>query len=213
MFLQIAAFVIAYLLGAIPTAVWFGKLAFGTDVRQHGSGNSGATNTFRVLGKGPGSFVLFFDILKGFLAAMLAVVLVRYAAIPDEQLVTYQLLLGLTAVLGHIYSVYLRFKGGKGVATLLGMMLAIHPWAALASLGVFIIVLLATRYVSLGSMLGALSFPLWLLLPGFNLHPQGNPPVLIAFGFVLAGLVFYTHRQNIQRLRSGTESKVGKKAA
>ncbi|RYE19360.1 MAG: glycerol-3-phosphate 1-O-acyltransferase [Sphingobacteriales bacterium] len=204
LFIIAIAFLIAYLLGAIPSAVWFGKGFYGIDVRQHGSGNSGATNTFRVLGKKPGTLVLLFDIMKGWAATMLAVLLLHYGFIESDQKVLFQLLLGMTAVLGHIYPVYLGFKGGKGVATLLGMMLAIHPLAALTSLGVFVVVLLLTRFVSLGSILGALSFPL-LLLAGLYGHESW---LLIGFGALLALLVLYTHRQNISRLLRGSENKV-----
>ncbi len=198
-------FVAAYLIGSICTAVWLGKWYYGIDIRQHGSGNSGATNTFRVLGKKPGSIVMLIDILKGWAATSLAGLLVVFNAIPeDHSIVYYQLGLGMLAVVGHIFPVYERFKGGKGVATLLGMMLAIQPEVALVCIGVFVVVLFVSKYVSLGSILGALSFPMLLLL-----HPRFHPdnPILIIFGFILFAVVVITHRKNINRLIAGEESK------
>ena len=204
-FLLIAALaVVAYLIGSICTAVWLGKAYYGIDIRKHGSGNSGATNTFRVLGKKPGTIVMLIDIFKGWAATSLAGLLVIFNAIPAENLVIFQLLFGALAVVGHIFPVYERFKGGKGVATLLGMMLAIQPEVALVCMVIFLVVLLTSRYVSLGSMIAALAFPMLLLL-----HPRFHPdnPILIVFGFVLFAVVVLTHRKNINRLIAGQESK------
>ncbi|WP_347157836.1 glycerol-3-phosphate 1-O-acyltransferase PlsY [Pontibacter chitinilyticus] len=195
--------VAAYLIGSVCTAVWVGKAYYGIDIRQHGSGNSGATNTFRVLGKKPGTAVMLIDIFKGWLATSLAGLLIIFHAIPAEQLVVFQLLLGALAVVGHIFPVYERFKGGKGVATLLGMVLAIQPLVALMCILIFVVVLLTSKYVSLGSMLAALAFPILLLLPRF--HPDN--PILIIFGFVIFAVVVLTHRKNINRLIQGEESK------
>ncbi|MGV3640547.1 MAG: glycerol-3-phosphate 1-O-acyltransferase PlsY [Adhaeribacter sp.] len=194
----------AYLIGAIPTAVWVGKTFYGVDVRQHGSGNAGATNTFRVLGKKPGSFVMAVDIFKGWAATSLAQVLVMSGAIEPDKLILFKIILGVLAVLGHIFPVYVGFKGGKGVATLMGMVLAIHLPAALICLGIFLVVLLLFKYVSLGSMIAAIAFPLLLLLPRF--HPE--EPLLIVFGFLLSLMVVLTHKKNIGRLLQGQESKV-----
>ncbi|WP_187264482.1 glycerol-3-phosphate 1-O-acyltransferase PlsY [Pontibacter beigongshangensis] len=196
-------FVAAYLIGAICTAVWLGKAYYGIDIRQHGSGNSGATNTFRVLGKKPGVIVMLIDIFKGWAAASLANFLILFNAIEADQLITFKLILGGLAVLGHIFPVYERFKGGKGVATLLGMMLAVQPEVALVCIVIFMVVLFTSKYVSLGSMIAALAFPVLLLLPRFN--PEN--PVLIVFGFVLFAVVVLTHRKNINRLLQGEESK------
>jgi len=196
--------IVAYLLGAIPTAVWVGQAYYGIDVRQHGSGNAGATNTFRVLGKKPGAFVMLVDILKGWAATSLANFLVMLEVISPEKLVLFKIIMGILAVIGHIFPVYVGFKGGKGVATLMGMVLAIQPVAALICLGIFIVVLLVFKYVSLGSMLAAVAFPLLLLLPRF--HP--DEPLLIVFGFILSLLVILTHKKNINRLLQGQESKV-----
>ena len=194
----------AYLLGAIPTAVWYGQRFHGTDVRQHGSGNAGATNTFRVLGKKAGAIVLLFDALKGWAATSLAFVLLWQGWIAAETLLYYQLGLGIVAVLGHIFPVYVGFKGGKGVATLLGMLLAIYLKVALLAFLVFVVMLLLSNYVSLSSMTAAVAFPLFMFVPG--LHPEH--PVLIVVAFVLCILVIWTHRANIKRLLAGNESKI-----
>lgn len=196
-------FIAAYLIGSISTAVWLGKWYYGIDIRKHGSGNSGATNTFRVLGKKPGTIVMLIDIFKGWAATSLAGLLVVFNAIPADDLIIYQLIMGMLAVAGHIFPVYERFKGGKGVATLLGMMLAIQTDVALLCMVIFVIVLFTSRYVSLGSMIAALAFPILLLLPRF--HPDN--PILIVFGFVLFAVVVLTHRKNINRLIAGEESK------
>ncbi|MBC5994695.1 glycerol-3-phosphate 1-O-acyltransferase PlsY [Pontibacter cellulosilyticus] len=204
-FLLIAVLaVVAYLIGSISTAVWLGKAYYGIDIRKHGSGNSGATNTFRVLGKKPGTIVMLIDIFKGWAATSLAGLLVIFDAIPANNLVIFQLIFGALAVVGHIFPVYERFKGGKGVATLLGMMLAVQPEVALVCMVIFVIVLFTSRYVSLGSMIAALAFPMLLLL-----HPRFHPdnPILIIFGFVLFAVVVLTHRKNINRLIAGEESK------
>jgi acyl phosphate:glycerol-3-phosphate acyltransferase len=203
-FLLIAVLaVVAYLIGSICSAVWLGKAYYGIDIRKHGSGNSGATNTFRVLGKKPGTIVMLIDIFKGWAATSLAGLLVIFDAISVSNLVVFQLLFGGLAVVGHIFPVYERFKGGKGVATLLGMMLAIQPEVALVCMVIFIIVLFTSRYVSLGSMIAALAFPVLLFLPRF--HPEN--PILIIFGFILFAVVVLTHRKNINRLIAGEESK------
>lgn len=195
--------VVAYLIGAIPMAVWYGQRFYGVDVRQHGSGNAGATNTFRVLGKKAGSIVLFLDVLKGAIATSLAHILVNAGVIAASQLVSFQLILGMAAVLGHIFPVYLNFKGGKGVAALLGMVLAIHPFVALLCIAIFLLVLIITKYVSLSSMLAALSFPFLLLLPPF----KTGSPVLLIFGFTMFTLLLITHRKNIRRLIEGNENR------
>ncbi len=197
-----ATFLLAYFLGAIPTALWVGKLFYSLDIRQHGSGNSGATNTFRVLGKRAGTGVLTFDILKGFLAAFLAYALLRQGLIAPDAIVRTQLALGLTAVLGHIYSVFAGFKGGKGVASLLGVVLGVAPLPAVGCVLVFLALLWLTSYVSVSSMTSAAMFPVLVGLLG------PRDPWLFGFGVLVTLLVLYTHRQNIGRLRAGTESKV-----
>ncbi|MEM7108722.1 MAG: glycerol-3-phosphate 1-O-acyltransferase PlsY [Bacteroidota bacterium] len=196
--------VIAYLMGSIPTAIWFGKAIYNTDVREQGSGNPGATNTFRVLGKRAGTIVMLADIIKGLLATSIATLLMHAAIITPQNLVTYKLIFGVVAVVGHIFSVFLNFKGGKGVATLLGMMIAIHYEVAIICVLVFLVALLITKYVSLSSIIGVLSFPCMLVfIPRF----KTSEPLLIIFGFFLFVVIVWTHNKNIKRLLSGDENK------
>ncbi|GAB4397074.1 MAG: glycerol-3-phosphate 1-O-acyltransferase PlsY [Microscillaceae bacterium] len=204
----VGAALLAYLLGSIPTAVWFGKWRYGIDIREHGSGNAGATNTFRVLGKKAGIFVMAIDVLKGYLATSLADLLVIWKiASYDEfilyKIIFYKLIFGSLAIVGHIFPVYARFKGGKGVATLLGMMLAVNHTITLMCVGVFIIVLLLSKYVSLGSLLATLAFPLFLLMP----HFKPDDPVLIVFGFLMFLVVALTHQKNIVKILHGEENR------
>ena len=192
---------LSYLIGSMPTALWVGKAFYGIDIREHGSGNSGATNTFRVLGKKAGTMVLFIDVLKGLTAASL----VRYCFFLDPGSVRYvniQLLFGLVSVIGHIFPIYCQFKGGKGIATLLGMIIGIHYLSALACVLLFIVVLFSTRYVSLSSMLAAIAFPLVAIVIYKN-----EEPLFIAFGIAAAIMVILTHQKNIARLVEGTENK------
>ena len=196
--------VLAYIIGSIPSAVWFGKIVHGLDVREHGSGNPGATNTFRVLGKRAGTIVLLFDIAKGLLATSMAVLLLRWGIITEEALVLTKLIFGIIAVFGHLFSVFLKFKGGKGVATLFGMMIGIQMPVALLSLLIFLLTLLTSKYVSLGSILAALSFPLMLVfVPKF----KTGEPILVMFGFFMAIVVIWSHHKNIKRILHGEESK------
>lgn len=196
--------VLAYLLGSIPSAVWFGKALYGIDVREHGSGNPGATNTFRVLGKRAGTIVMLGDIIKGMAATSVAGILYSLGFVEEQNLVTYKLIFGVVAVIGHIFSIFLNFKGGKGVATLLGMMIAIHYEVALLCIVVFLVTLLVSKYVSLASIIGALSFPaLLLLVPRF----KTGEPLLIIFGFFLFIIIVWTHHKNIRRMVEGDENK------
>lgn len=199
----VCSIVIAYLIGSIPSAVWLGRTFYGIDVRDYGSGNAGATNTFRVLGKKAGSIVMLADVFKGWAATSFAVILTHLDAISTDNLILFKLLLGVLAVVGHIYPIYVNFKGGKGVATLLGMGLSIHLEAALLCILIFVIVFLASRYVSLGSMVATLAFPILLLIPRFN--PE--EPLLVIFGFVLFAIVVLTHQKNIVRLINGEENR------
>ena len=200
------ALLAAYLLGSIPTALWVGRRFFGlADIRKHGSGNAGATNTFRVLGPKAGSAVLLIDALKGFVAAyFLPLWLVAQGVIAPQHELYYKLACGALAVVGHIYPVFAQFRGGKGVATILGMMLGVAPATVGVCLLVFIVMLLLFRYVSLASMTAGVTFALLQLLPQFR--PAQS--FMVYVGFVLAALLIYTHRANISRLRSGTESRV-----
>lgn len=194
--------IVAYLLGSIPSAVWIGKSLHGIDVRDFGSGNAGATNTFRVLGKKAGSIVLVMDMLKGFLAAYLVNITSINPTTSPYQYVNIQLLFGLLAVVGHLFPLFANFKGGKGIATLFGMIVCIDYKPALLCLGIFLFILLVTRYVSLGSILAAVSFP-FLMVYVF----KEDVPLFIAFGITAALMVVLTHQKNIRKLVNGTENK------
>jgi glycerol-3-phosphate acyltransferase PlsY len=193
--------VVAYLIGSMPTALWVGKAFYGLDIREHGSGNSGATNTFRVLGKKAGITVLLIDVIKGLTAASL----VRYLHFVDlgtARYVNLQLLFGLSSVLGHIFPIYAKFKGGKGIATLLGMVIGIHYMSALACIFLFVVILFSTRYVSLSSILAAVAFPVIAVIIYKN-----EEPFFIVFGIAAAIMVVLTHQKNIVRLVAGNENK------
>jgi acyl phosphate:glycerol-3-phosphate acyltransferase len=192
---------IAYLLGSIPTSVWIGKAFYNIDVREFGSGNAGATNTFRVLGKNAGIPVLIIDILKGTLAVAMA--FLSSYELGSGEFVNLQLSLGIAALIGHIFPVFAGFRGGKGVATILGIVICIAPAACCLSLVVFLIVLFTSRIVSLSSMLGGIAFPVFL-----NLVVGNSNPVLMIFSLVVAALLIITHRKNILRLLKNQESKI-----
>lgn len=198
------ACVVAYLIGSIPTAVWYGQGFFGIDIRQHGSGNAGATNVFRVLGKRAGTIVMLVDVIKGYTAAILATLLWYADVITSTELMTFKIVFGLIAVVGHLYPVFAQFRGGKGVASLLGMVLAIHTEMAFVCIGIFLLVVVASQYVSLGSLLAALAFPVLLLLRIFG---EKESPLLIVFGFIVFLLVVLTHQKNIGRLWRGQENR------
>lgn len=198
----ICAVIVAYLCGSIPASVWWGKAFHGVDIRQHGSRNAGATNTFRVLGWRAGVPVLLIDILKGFLPVRL---LPNFTDLqPDTgPWMWFRIALVLAAVIGHLYPVFAGFKGGKGVATSLGGVLAVHPGAAAICVAVFAIVFLLSRYVSLGSLCAALAFPLAVAL----IYHETSP-VKVGFAIALCLLVFITHRENIGRLLRGQENRM-----
>lgn len=191
----------AYLLGGIPSAVLVGKAFFGVDVREHGSLNAGATNTFRVLGKQAGTGVLLMDIIKGATAANL-VLLISPDAL-EWTIMSYKILLGVFAVVGHIYPVFAGFKGGKGIATLLGLVFALDPLTALMCVAIFLVVLLSTNMVSAGSIIATLSFGVIAALR----HGDAEP-VLQIFAIFAMVLVLYTHRANIGRIIKGEEKKI-----
>lgn len=201
--LIICGTLMAYMIGSLPTSVWLSEAYFGIDVRNFGSGNAGATNTFRVLGKRAGTVVMLVDIFKGWTATSLALILYYLDAIYFEEINEFKLLFGVLAIVGHIFPIYVNFKGGKGVATLFGMALAVHLEASLLCVLIFLIVLFISKYVSLGSMIGTLAFPILLLMPRFN--PE--EPLVIIFGFVLFAIVVLTHQKNIVRLINGEESR------
>ena len=199
-------FVAAYLLGSIPVGYLLVRLFRHEDIRAAGSGNIGATNVLRAGGKGLGAATFALDALKGCSAVWLGGFMGALLA-PNAAHRNMQALAALAAVLGHIFPVWLRFKGGKGVATGFGVFLAAVPWAALAAIGVFILVLLLTRFVSLASILGAASFPFF----AYILVTGPRPPFFIAVQFAVPLLIIAKHHQNIRRLWAGTESRFGKK--
>ena len=199
----IASVILAYLIGSVATAVWIGKLFYDIDVREHGSGNAGATNTFRVLGKRAGVPVLIIDAFKGWLGVKLAVILMTFGELPMD-LINAQLILCVAVITGHILPVYVGFKGGKGVASLFGAVIAMHPYPALAAIGVFLIFLLITRYVSISSIFAGISFPLFIIYV-FPVFPKSI--TMIIFSIIVAVLLIFTHRKNIIRLLKREETK------
>lgn len=200
-FVKILIVFTAYLLGSIPTSVWIGKVFYHIDIRDYGSGNAGATNTIRTIGLVPGLIVFVVDVMKGFAAVKLLYFTNFY--IPQTGMfINFQLILGLAALLGHIFPIFAQFRGGKGVAVISGVVLALHPWATLCVFIVWVICLLITKYVSLSSMIAGFCFPLSLIF----IFPKTNPS-LIVFAFCLAILLIFTHQKNIERLINGHENK------
>ncbi len=200
--LNLILIVLAYLIGSVSTAVLVSKLGYGIDIREHGSGNAGATNTFRVLGKKAGIFVMVVDILKGVIAVKLCELHASY--IPGSiEFVNLQVALGIASVIGHVFPIWAHFKGGKGIATLFGMILAIQPIVALLLIVVFVSMLLITNYVSLSSISASIAFPI-LILFIYN-----QPEIMYRLFAVAAALtVVLTHHKNINRLIQGNESKM-----
>ena len=199
---ELILIIIAYLLGSIPTALIISKRFFGVDIRDYGSGNMGATNTFRVLGSKYGTIVMICDILKGMAAVGLFYFLPYYLHNEVDR-TNFMIGLGLAAVLGHVFPVFAGFKGGKGVATLFGMILAVQPVVAISCVGVFVLVLYFTRYVSLSSILGAIMLPisvLWI----WNEHEI----MYRVFALLVAFMVVLTHQKNIGRILRGVESRI-----
>jgi acyl phosphate:glycerol-3-phosphate acyltransferase len=201
---ELLLIIIAYLIGSIPTALIISKKFFGVDIRDYGSGNMGATNTFRVLGSKYGTVVMILDILKGAIAVALYNFMPYYFNTEHELWRTnFMIGLGLAAVLGHIFPIYANFKGGKGVATLFGMLLAMQPIVAISCVGVFLLVLYLTRYVSLSSILAALFLPICVLWIW-----NENEVLYRIFALIVAVLVIFTHQKNIGRILRGVESRV-----
>lgn len=193
--------VLAYLIGSIPTAVWVSNRIYGIDIREHGSGNAGATNTFRILGSRAGTAVMLGDMMKGFIAVKLS--LLSGFQWDSEAITNLQVFLGLASVLGHIFPIWADFRGGKGIATLFGMILSIQPVVAVSLVGVFVLCLFLTRYVSLSSITASVAFPVLIL---FIFHePEVSYRI---FAIATACLVVFTHHKNITRLLAGNESKV-----
>lgn len=210
----------AYLIGSIPTAIWYGRIFHKTDIREHGSGNAGATNTIRTFGKKAGIIVLVIDILKGVFGVLLAPIIYQafiyeggwaHEAGPPVLWMTYPVLVwGLATALGHIYPIYERFKGGKGVATLLGVLVAIgFWWTLLAALGTFVILFIITKRVSVGSILSGVAFAVAFIIIYSNTMLIADYIIVCLFPL----LIMYTHRSNIKRILNGTEPRLalGKK--
>ncbi|NTU93625.1 MAG: glycerol-3-phosphate acyltransferase [Chlorobiaceae bacterium] len=221
--------ILSYLIGSIPSSIIAGKLLKGIDVRKFGSGNAGGTNAFRVLGWKAGLAVTLIDILKGTVAAVYVVAFFKahpIGAFPDMNEVALSLVAGMAAVIGHVFTVFAGFKGGKGVSTAAGMLIGIAPVSMLMVIGIFLLAVWVSRYVSLGSILAALAFPLiiairkyifelgsgldyyvkvfgsrWFVHDSLDYH-------LLIFGLIVAAAIIWTHRANIKRLLSGTENRV-----
>ena len=192
---------LSYLIGSIPFSIIAGKLTKGIDIREYGSGNAGATNTFRVLGKKAGIPVLILDILKGLLAVYLTK-LTPFDPIA-EPFINLQLAFGIAAVLGHVFPIYVGFRGGKGVATILGFMIGVFPLASFLSILIFILCLIISRYVSLSSIISSLVFPVGVYFFSDNLIPTQ-----IIFSVFIPILLIATHQTNIERLLQGEENKI-----
>lgn len=198
--INIVCLTVAYLLGSIPFGLIIGRLAKGIDIREHGSKNIGATNVFRTVGKKWGILVLALDAMKGAVACFFPVL---FGA--EDLTVLFRLLLGVTAILGHSFPVWIKFKGGKGVATSLGVFLAVCWKPTLITFGIWILVLLLTHIISVSSLVAAVVFPLMVTLFYFR-SPDFN--FLLPVSLLLVALIFYTHRANLKRLREGTEKRI-----
>jgi glycerol-3-phosphate acyltransferase PlsY len=202
MMMIIATVILAYLLGSLPWSVWLGKALKGVDLRELGSGNAGATNAFRVLGKPIGTVVLILDMLKGFAAVNLVFLQDEFVAHTEAWMI-FRIGLGLMAILGHVFPVFAGFRGGKGVATMTGIGLALQPFSTLAAMGVYLLTFLVTRISALGSLLAALSYPIWVI---WVFHTEYLSLKIFSLFVVL--LVLITHRSNIQRLIQGKEKSL-----
>ena len=201
--------VLAYLTGSFPSSVWFGKIFYNKDVREYGSGNAGATNTFRVLGKGAGIPVLMMDVLKGWICVNY-IYFMSEGCNPFTQNVTdaqfqIQLALGIASVIGHLFPIYIGFRGGKGIATLLGLLIGLNYTAAIASIVVFVIIFVISKYVSLSSIIASMFFPIIVF---FALDEYTVNFSLQLFSIFVPILTLITHQKNIERLIRGEENKV-----
>lgn len=194
--------ILSYLIGSFSSAVWFGRWFWNTDVREFGSKNAGATNTFRVLGAKAGLIVFVFDVLKSF-ASIQLVRLVPELQQNSELYIQIKILFGACAIIGHIFPVFSQFRGGKGVASMLGFIIAIHPLAAGITFGVFLIVFLISRIVSLSSISAALAFPFIIYF-----LEKGNSLTLTIFSIIATCLIILTHLKNIKRLLKGEEKPI-----
>jgi glycerol-3-phosphate acyltransferase PlsY len=198
----ITVFALAYMLGSIPAAVWIGKYFHNIDVRQHGSGNAGTTNVIRVLGWKTGIPVLLIDIAKGWLAATLPIIF-RLSDAGSALMTNLQIAAGIIAIIGHIFPLFAGFRGGKGVATVFGVLLALQPLLTISCFGVFLVILLLTGIVSVSSMSAGIAFPI-LLFAVFD-----TPSLVFKiFSILVAIALLVTHRKNIKRLLKGEESRL-----
>lgn len=209
MAILILLIIVSYIVGSFPTSMIIGRVTQGIDIREHGSGNAGATNAFRIMGWKSGLVVVTVDILKGWAPpALLTPLLFESQIIPDLGVV--QILSGFAAVLGHTYTIFGGFKGGKGVATLGGMLIALFPTVFPFCLAVAVLTIVSTGYVSLASMLASASLPIFLfILPPF-LRTDPAPLSLLVFSLLVPWFITFTHRSNIQKLRSGEENRFDK---
>jgi len=206
---EIILFVLlAYLTGAFPSAVWVGKTFYNIDVREYGSGNAGATNTFRVLGKGAGIPVFLMDVLKGWLSVSYVNFISNADILSPELFFENQLTFGIAAVIGHLFPIYTGFRGGKGIATMFGLLIGLQPLAAAFSFVVFVVVFMISKYVSLSSIIASLFFPIFVILVLGSINPSLN-----LFAIFIPILSLITHQKNIERLARGEEIKIkfGKK--
>ena len=204
----ILVFIASYLFGSFPTAIIAGKWLKKIDIREHGSGNAGATNVFRVLGWKAGVTVLLIDMLKGFIPVFW---IASALASPESPLVYYQILAAISAIVGHVWTVFAGFRGGKGVGTSAGVFLGLAPVPLLVALLFFVAIVALTRYVSLGSISAALIFLVVLVLQKFYFGME-IPEILLYLAFVVVVLIWYAHRANIGRLLKGNESKLSFKS-
>ena len=214
MFLLSAIIILSYLIGSIPTSIIVSKAVKGIDIRKYGSGNAGGTNVMRVLGLKHGLFVILLDVLKGILFVVV-IARLHYGNMPFQNITPFddftlvQIIAGISAVIGHIWTIFAGFKGGKGIATALGMLLMIITVDMLIAIGVFIIVVTISRYVSLGSLIGTITVPLSLIIREnvFNVDiPSYN--TILPFIIAVSLLVVYTHRKNVVRILDGSENKL-----
>ncbi len=205
---------ISYLLGSIPGSLWTGKFVYGVDLRNYGSGNAGATNAFRVLGWKAGVISTVVDLGKGLLAAGVVAPLLRIDPIPTWGLVPWQaatvvcLIAGVVAIIGHMFPIWANFQGGKGMNTAAGVLFALTPITTAITLGVFFLVLISFRYVSLASMTAAIAFPSTVAIRRYLFDIESLDPSLLVFGAVMAAGIIVAHRSNIKRLLQGNENRV-----
>ena len=212
MFSLTVILLLSYLVGSIPGSLWVGRWIYNVDLRKHGSGNPGATNAYRILGWKAGLLATIVDMGKGFVAARFIAAL-RIDALPaflsgSSGWLIVALVAGIAAVIGHMFPIFAGFKGGKGVNTAAGILLAVTPLNMLITFLAFCLVLWATRYVSLSSMIGAITYPVSLIVQKYVLGQVDIETSLVVFGVVLASVIVLAHRSNIKRLLSGTENRI-----